>query len=169
MDRNGLTATSLSRLGLLTAVGIALHIAEGLLPAVGMIPGGKIGLANVVTVIVLFAWGGRAAFCVNIVRALVASLLTGGGMSMVYALAGAVCSCAVMILLSRLKHLSPIGVSVAGAATHNAAQVAVAAIILRTGALVPYLAILLAISCVSGIGVGIVASVSLNRIPFLTK
>ena len=97
MDRNGLTATSLSRLGLLTAVGIALHIAEGLLPAVGMIPGGKIGLANVVTVIVLFAWGGRAAFCVNIVRALVASLLTGGGMSMVYALAGAVCSCAVMI------------------------------------------------------------------------
>jgi heptaprenyl diphosphate synthase len=77
--------------GILTSLGLALHIIEGFIPNpfVGMVPGAKIGLANIIGLITLVLFGFKFALSVNLLRVLMAGMLTGAVTSMMYGLAGA--------------------------------------------------------------------------------
>ena len=74
-----------------------------------------------------------------------------------YSLGGGLLSFAVMVLLLRTKLFSRIGVSVAGAVAHNAGQLLVAALVLRSGALIAYAPALLISGAVTGGAIGLLS------------
>ena len=85
-------------LAMLTAVAMILSYVESLLPSVG-IPGVKMGLANIAVIFALFRFGWKEAAALSLVRVVLVSLLFGSVGAMLYSLAGAVLSLAVMALL----------------------------------------------------------------------
>ena len=82
-------------LAMLTAVAMILSYVESLLPSVG-IPGVKMGLANIAVIFALFRFGWKEAAALSLVRVVLVSLLFGSVGAMLYSLAGAVLSLAVM-------------------------------------------------------------------------
>lgn len=156
-----------------TLAGLAavLSVFENMLPILPAVPGGKLGIANSVTVIVLYIFGALPAMAVSIVRVMVSCMLYGGFSAFMYSFAGAVVSTAAMICARRFLNdkISPVGISVLGAACHNAAQVAVAWGIIRSGALVWYLACLLLIALISGTACGWISRECIYRIKGLIK
>ena len=122
----------LTRCAVLTALALALSVAEGLVPLTILIPlpGLRLGLANLVTVYALCRLSGREALLILLARCLLGSLLGGNLMALAFSLTGGLLALGVMALLLRLPALSLFGVSVAGAAAHNAGQILAAMAVL---------------------------------------
>lgn len=118
------------RIALLTAVASVLQVAESFLPH--PLPGVRLGLANMVTLVALVRIGPRAAMEISVLRTLISSFVLGTFMSPTFILSfcAALASAAAMSLFCRLcmsgrKPLfSLVGVSLVGALTHNLVQLA---------------------------------------------
>ena len=151
-------------LAMLTAVAMILSYVESLLPSAG-IPGVKMGLANIAVIFALFRFGWKEAAALSLVRVVLVSLLFGSVGAMLYSLAGAVLSLAVMALLRRTDRFSTVGVSVAGGVAHNAGQILMAMLILQTKQLFGYLPVLAASGIAGGVLTGLAAALLIRRIP----
>lgn len=151
-------------LAMLTAVAMILSYVESLLPSVG-IPGVKMGLANIAVIFALFRFGWKEAAALSLVRVVLVSLLFGSVGAMLYSLAGAVLSLAVMALLRRIDRFSTVGISVAGGVAHNAGQILMAMLILQTKQLLGYLPVLAVSGIVGGVLTGLAAALLIRRIP----
>ena len=68
----------ITELGLLLAVSLVLAYLESLLPVMVAVPGVKLGLANIVTMLVLYRNGGKQAFFFMTVRVVLAGFLFSG-------------------------------------------------------------------------------------------
>ena len=151
-------------LGVLTAAAIVIAILESFIPSVG-IPGVKLGLANIVILIILYELGIWEAAVVNLFRVLVISLVRGTFLSMGFlmSLTGAALSLGIMILFYLLiKKFSIIGVSVVGSLFHVAGQILIAMIFLGTAYIFLYLPIIAISAIITGVFVGIVAKLIIN-------
>ena len=155
-------------LAMLTAVAMILSYVESLLPSVG-IPGVKMGLANIAVIFALFRFGWKEAAALSLVRVVLVSLLFGSVGAMLYSLAGAVLSLAVMARLRRTDRFSTVGVSVAGGVAHNAGQILMAMLILQTRQLLGYLPVLAVAGIGGGILTGLAAALLIRRIPEYEK
>ena len=155
-------------LAMLTAVAMILSYVESLLPSVG-IPGVKMGLANIAVIFALFRFGWKEAAALSLVRVVLVSLLFGSVGAMLYSLAGAVLSLAVMALLRRTDRFSTLGVSVAGGVAHNAGQILMAMLFLQTRQLLGYLPVLAVAGIGGGILTGLAAALLIRRIPEYEK
>lgn len=147
-------------IALLTAATIVIGIIESFIPSVG-IPGIKLGLANIMILVTLYELGVIEAIFVNFARVLLVSLIRGTFLSMGFfmSLTGAFLSLGVMIIFYLLiKKFSIIGVSVIGALFHVLGQIIIAMIYLGTAYVLLYLPIIALVSIVTGIFVGITAS-----------
>ena len=151
-------------LAMLTAVAMILSYVESLLPSVG-IPGVKMGLANIAFIFALFRFGWKEAAALSLVRVVLVSLLFGSVGAMLYSLAGAVLSLAVMALLRRIDRFSTVGISVAGGVAHNAGQILMAMLILQTKQLLVYLPVLAVSGIAGGVLTGLAAALLIRRIP----
>ena len=141
-----------------------LSYVESLLPSVG-IPGVKMGLANIAVIFALFRFGWKEAAALSLVRVVLVSLLFGSVSAMLYSLAGAVLSLAVMALLRRIDRFSTVGISVAGGVAHNAGQILMAMLILQTKQLLGYLPVLAVSGIAGGVLTGLAAALLIRRIP----
>ncbi len=151
-------------LAMLTAVAMILSYVESLLPSVG-IPGVKMGLANIAVIFALFRFGWKEAAALSLVRVVLVSLLFGSVGAMLYSLAGAVLSLAVMALLRWIDRFSTVGISVAGGVAHNAGQILMAMLILQTKQLLGYLPVLAVSGIAGGVLTGLAAALLIRRIP----
>lgn len=151
-------------LAMLTAVAMILSYVESLLPSVG-IPGVKMGLANIAVIFALFRFGWKEAAALSLVRVVLVSLLFGSVGAMLYSLAGAVLSLAIMALLRRIDRFSTVGISVAGGVAHNAGQILMAMLILQTKQLLGYLPMLAVSGIAGGVLTGLAAALLIRRIP----
>ena len=151
-------------LAMLTAVAMILSYVESLLPSVG-IPGVKMGLANIAVIFALFRFGWKEAAALSLVRVVLVSLLFCSVGAMLYSLAGAVLSLAVMALLRRIDRFSTVGISVAGGVAHNAGQILMAMLILQTKQLLGYLPVLAVSGIAGGVLTGLAAALLIRRIP----
>ena len=151
-------------LAMLTAVAMILSYVESLLPSVG-IPGVKMGLANIAVIFALFRFGWKEAAALSLVRVVLVSLLFGSVGAMLYSLAGAVLSLAVMALLRRIDRFSTVGISGAGGVAHNAGQILMAMLILQTKQLLGYLPVLAVSGIAGGVLTGLAAALLIRRIP----
>ena len=108
----------------LTALAIGLHIIEAVIPS--PLPGVKPGIANIVTLFVLYQYGFATAAWVSLLRVFASSLLLGQFLSptFVLSLSGALLSLAALFLAQYLpkKHFSAITLSIFAAFAHIAGQ-----------------------------------------------
>lgn len=142
---------------MLVAMGTALYLVEGMLAIPLPIPGVKLGLANVATLLALHLFGLRGGLSVALMRVVLGSLLGGVFLSpgFMLALAGAVVSTLVMALLLRCTAcFSMIGISMAGAVGHNLGQLGAASLLMQSGAVVYYLPVLVLTGIPTGICTG---------------
>lgn len=153
-------------LSVLVALASALHYLELFLPNPFPVPGAKLGLANIISLVALAAFGLRDAMTVVLLRVFIGSLVGGTflGLGFLLSLSGAVFSTLMMSLLLRyVRSLSIIGVSVAGSAVHNLSQVTAAAAITGTPYLFYYLPFLFLAAVPTGFVTGIAAKTILDR------
>lgn len=148
--------------GLFAALAILMGYVEFMIPVPVPIPGVKLGLANVIVIIMLYFMDAKSAFFVSLIRVLLSGLLFAGFAGMLYSLAGALCSFAVMVLLQKTGKFSTIGVSVAGGIFHNVGQIVVASLVVQNVRMAYYLPFLLVSGVVTGIVIGIVAQTALR-------
>lgn len=134
------------------AMAIALGIAESFIP--NFVPGVKLGLANVVVLIMLYGFGVYEAAFVSILRVFVVALLRGNIFQMPFfmSLAGAIASLLVMFLARHLlKMLTIYGVSLLGSYFHCLAQCLVAVIFLENWAIMYYFPFMVLLGMATGI------------------
>lgn len=150
--------------GLFTALALIFSYVETLIPFNFGIPGIKLGLANLLIVIILYRSGWKEALLLSVVRIVLAGFFFGNLFSILYSLAGGIFSLAVMALLKRSGKFSVAGVSIAGGASHNIGQLAVAAIVVETYQVGYYLPALLAAGAAAGLVIGTISGEVLKRV-----
>ena len=146
-------------LSLYVAMALILSYIESLIPQPLPIPGAKIGLPNIITLVSLLTLGWPLTLLVVIARIFLSGFLFGGGFSIVYSLGGGLLSLLVMSLLLHFfkNRISIILISVFGAITHNLGQVIVAAIVVQTTSLLLYFLFLMLLAIPTGLFIGITA------------
>ena len=150
--------------GVFTALALIFSYVELLIPINFGIPGAKLGLANLVIVIVLYKTDWKEALLLSVVRIILAGFLFGNLFGILYSLAGGILSLAVMTLLKKTGAFSVIGVSMAGGVSHNVGQLIIAMLVVETYAVGYYLPVLLIRGLVTGTLVGIAGREMLKRI-----
>lgn len=145
-----------ANVALLVSIGIVLGILESTLPPLLPVPGARLGLANIASVTALMLFGPGAAFEVTVVRCLLTGLIRGSMIGLFLGLGAGIASVSAMIIAHRVggRHLSVIGVSIAGAAVHNATQIWLAQLLIQSFGLMYFLPYLLFISIPTGLFVG---------------
>ena len=151
-------------LGLLLAFALILSYIETIIPLQSGIPGIKLGLANLAVVLCLYLFGWKEAMLLTIVKALLGGFMFGSLSMILYSTAGALVSVLVMIILHRIRWFHIPVVSAAGGVAHNLGQLAVAFFVVETYGIVYYIPILMIAGLVTGILIGIVASLVLPYI-----
>lgn len=152
--------------GILIALAFILSWLETFLPnpLEGMVPGIKLGLANMIVIIALFRLGFPAATVISLLRVLLTAFTFGNLSMLFYSLAGAVLSLLSMKLLQHSDRFSATGISIAGGLSHNIGQITVAMLILGSN-LIYYLPYLIIGGCTSGFLIGLLTSLVLSRLP----
>lgn len=167
--RNSHNIRELVSLGLLIAIALVLSYFERFIPMNIGVPGVKLGLANVVTLLCLNLYKPARIYTLIVVRVLLASVFIGSMMSFWYSLAGGILSGTAMIISAGLlkERVSLIGVSVIGAIFHNVGQMIIVSLV--TGSFyvaLTYFPMLLVSGVVAGLFIGFVGQVTK---PYLVK
>ena len=142
----------ITQFGMLLSVALILSYLETLLPVIIAVPGIKIGLANIITMLILYNRKLRHTFFFMVVRVTLAGILFSGVSGILYSLAGGLCCITVMGVLKRFQCFSLLGVSMAGAIFHNVGQIIVALFVMENVHILFYLPML----CISGVISGLV-------------
>ena len=151
-------------LGIMPAVALILAYLEAILPPLwSAVPGVKMGLPNLVIIFVLYRFGFKEAVVVSAIRLFTVSLLLGNVMTLAYSAAGAVLSLVLMVILKKFDIFSAIGVSVAGAVSHNLGQILVAVFLFDTVQLGYYMIILAITGSIAGVFIGTGANLLIKR------
>lgn len=150
--------------GMMIALAAIFSYIESLFPISLGVPGIKLGLANIVTLFALYAFGLPAAACVSLLRVVLVSFMFGNPASALYSLAGAVASLLFMGLLKASGRFSILGVSMGGGVIHPAAQLLVAIAVSASPSLLAYLPALILAGLVAGALMGMVAWHTLVRL-----
>lgn len=134
------TATD-HRIAKLAALAIALHMVESVIPS--PLPGVKPGIANIVTLYVLYQYGFTTAVWVSVLRVFASSLLLGQFLSpaFVLSLGGALLSLGVLWLGTSLpkRYFGAVSLSILAALAHISGQLLIVRLWLIPHAGVAYL------------------------------
>ena len=156
--------------GLLASLMLVFGFIERQFPLPVPVPGIKLGLANSVLLYALYMLGIRQSIVLMLLKALMSWLIYMNMNAMFYSLAGGVLSLAAMILISRVRGVSIIGVSALGAVFFNIGQILVAVIMLNTPQLiVTYLPILMVSGVLTGILTGVIAQMVMKHLKHMKQ
>lgn len=164
----GKNLKEIMQMSMLISLGITLQIAESFIAVPFFLPGVKLGLANIVTIIALYVFGMKEALKIGFMRIFLASILRNGlGINFLFSLSGMIFSLLVSGALKKFGKMSVSGVSMAGANFHVTAQIITASFIYRTDLLyISYLPYMLLITLITGLITGYLADRVLKRINF---
>ena len=163
--KNALRIKKITFLALFASLALLLSYVEMLLPPIFTgVPGIKMGLPNIVIILILYRFGIKEAAIVSLVRLLIVSILFGNITMFWYSLAGSVLSLAVMGILKKLDILSTVGVSVAGAIMHNVGQMIVAMLLMQTSEIGYYMIVLSITGTIAGIFIGLCGALLHKRL-----
>ena len=155
--------------GLFTALAIILHLVENIIPMSALVPGAKIGLANIANLLGLVLFGFVSGLEILLLRVLMVALLAGSFLSINFylSLSGGLLAYLIMSFLYYYgkDRFSLLGISVAGAFFHNLAQLIIAYFIIKNTGIFYYLPYLMLLSVPSGISIGLVSYFALNYLP----
>ena len=152
-------------MGMFIAIAMVFSYLETLIPLNIAVPGVKLGLANLVTIVVMVKMDARSAWIVSLVRVLLSALLFGNLSVMIYSLAGAVLSLIVMTICMKLRFFGMTGTSILGAVSHNAGQVIMAALLMKSGNILIYIPILCISGTIAGVCIGLAGAALVKKLP----
>lgn len=149
----------------MSSLALIFSYVEAIIPFNAGIPGVKLGIANIVTVIALYKLSIKHAAIVSFIRIMVAGFLFSGLFGAIYSLAGAIVSLIGMIFLKKTGKFSIAGVSMAGGVLHNLGQLLVASFLIKDLRIFFYFPILLFSGLASGIAIGIAVTLIMRVLP----
>ena len=152
------TSREVARLALLAGTALALFVIESLVPR--PLPWMKLGLGNGAVLLALLLSGVGPAFIVAGIKIAVGGLVTGGlaGPAFVISAGAGVASLSIMSMARRAPPdlLSPVGVSILGAVTHQGVQLLLASVYIGHAGLLSLLPLFLLGGLLSGTLIGLV-------------
>lgn len=150
---------------MMTALALIFSYVETFIPinALIPIPGVKLGLANIVVLVALYTMKFGDALAIAVIRIFLSGLLFGNPLTIAYSFVGGMMSLFIMWFLKKTK-LSVIGVSMVGGICHNIGQLLVAVVLTSTVRLAYYLPVLLISGLITGLLMGIVAKIVIERL-----
>ncbi len=152
-------------MAMFVSVGLVLQYVESRI-IITPVPGGKLGLANIVSIINIFVLGGKNAILISVLRSFLGTIISSGVSALPYSLFGTFFSTVSMCLLKKyiFPKVSVVGMSVVGASVHNVVQIIVASVTFSSLYIFSYLPFLLIISLISGTVTGYGAHIFMERI-----
>ena len=154
-------------MGLFLALAMICSYIETLIPFSVGIPGIKLGLANIVVVLMLYSVGTKALL-VSLLRIVLVGILFGNAFSILYSLSGGILSLLVMFLMKKTDKFSCVSVSITGGISHNIGQIIVAAWIVNSYNVFFYVPVLLFAGLVTGLLIGVIAKEVIVRLKNIT-
>ena len=148
----------LALMALLTAIALTIFVVENQLPAPVPIPGVKLGLANIITLVTMLLLGKKEAGAVLLVRVLMGAMFAGSPSTLLFSAAGGALAWLVMCLTVGLfceKQLWIVS-ALAGLA-HNAGQLLTCALVVKTPGVFAYAPILAVSGVITGVFTGLAA------------
>ena len=146
----------LTVLALFTTLSLAIYAVESAIPPLVPIPGFKLGLANIISLILLRNTSAKDAFLVLIARILLSALLFGQALSLLYSLAGGILSLLIMALVTKLLHKKMFFLTGAlGGLAHNMGQLVITLIVTSTPGVAAYLPCLVLSGILTGLFTGL--------------
>lgn len=140
-----MTLKKLTTLALYTTLSLAVYAIESAIPPLIPLPGVKLGLANIITLILLRQGSAKGAFMVLIARLLLSALLFGQALSLLYSLVGGILSFIIMYITNRLlQNKFSFLTGALGGLFHNLGQLLTAFAVTATAGVFtysPYLAV----------------------------
>ena len=146
---------TLAQGAVLVALALALSYTERFIPLqlVIPLPGVKLGLANIATLVALYALGWQKTIPIVVVRCFLGALF-GGLTGILFSLTGGLISLGVMAVCKKAPLFSIYGVSILGAAAHNIGQILAAMALMGSVYVWAYLPYLLHIAIFTGTAAG---------------
>lgn len=156
----------ITQIAMMIALATIFHMIEQLIPLPTPIPGYRLGLSNIIGLIVLAKFGAQQMVFVNFMRVIFVGLLTGNIFSYVFwmSCAGVALSTLGAIILHKISGLSFIGVSVVASVLHCCGQILIAMVIYKQLLMASFLPFLLFTSIPTGILTGTISNMTLNRL-----
>ncbi len=152
---------------LLIALALALSYTERFIPLqlVIPLPGIKLGLANIVTLVALSLLGWKDTVWIVLLRCIMGAVFGGGISGLLFSLTGGLLSLCVMTLAGKTSCFSIYGISILGSAAHNIGQICAAMVLMQTVYIGAYLPYLLIVALFTGFATAAAASGVLKILP----
>lgn len=159
------TAKKLVLLALLVAMSLIMFLIESQFPPL-IVPGAKMGLSNLFSLLALLLYGPVEAFVVIVARTLLGALFSNP-FALVYSFTAGVTTILLSSLLYRLvfPRISILAISIAGGVVHNLVQLVVYLFLSKTALLVFYAPYLALAGVLSGTIVGLTLFLLIKKIP----
>lgn len=153
-------------LAFLLGLGVALHYLEGLIPF-DLIPGFRLGLSNIVSLFVLYYYGGPSFLFVTYCRVVLVGAISSGfaSPSFLMSLSGAVLSSLLSLLLYYTSLTSIYGTSILSSLFHVLGQLLAYALFFSTFSIFSYVLFLGPLSLVTGALIALLCSILIKRLP----
>ncbi len=157
-------------LALLLALSIALHYLEGLIPF-NLIPGFRLGLANIISLFALYYFGGISFVFINVARVLIVGMISTGFVSpsFLMSLFGMIISSVITLILYYFIKTSIYGTSIASSLFHVIGQLLAYSIYFDSFQIFYYIIYLGTFSLVSGFLIAFLCSILIKRLPKFYK
>lgn len=148
----------LTVLALYATLSLIIFTVESAIPPLVPVPGIKLGLANIITLILLRNATAKDALLVLVVRIFLASFFFGQAVSLLYSLMGGFLSLAAMALINKLlKRRFLFLTSTVGGLFHNLGQLLAAWLITKVPGVLAYLPFLIPGGIITGLFTGLCA------------
>jgi len=156
--------TKVAYFGVFVSLALIFSYVETLIPINLGIPGVKLGLANLITVIALYKMDVKGAFLISVSRIVLSGFIFGNLFAILYSLSGGILSLLLMFLLKKSDRFSVYGVSMAGGVFHNVGQLLMAMLVVESVSIGGYLPLLLIAGLLTGTLIGVVSNEMLKRL-----
>lgn len=160
-------AKQISLCAIMLALALALSYTERFIPLqlVVPLPGIKLGLANIVTLIALCLFKTRYACMLLLGRCFFGAVFGGGITGLAFSLCGGLLALGAMAEAGKTSLFSIYGVSIIGAAAHNIGQILAAMVLMDSVYIGAYLPYLLMVAIATGLLTGGVCAGILRVFP----
>lgn len=150
-------------LGLFLGLALVCSYLESLVPIGFGIPGIKLGLTNVVVILLMYCIGAKEALVISLLRIFLMGFLFNPA-SILFSLAGGLLSFILMYLMKRTNLFKCLSVSLVGGISHNIGQIIVASVIVENYNILFYIPVLLVAGIITGFLIGIVSQEIIIRL-----
>ncbi len=158
-------AKKIAVLAMLTGLSLIMFLIENLFPTI--LPGARMGLANIFSLVALIMYSPLEAFAVVVIRTFLGAVFAGNISMVLYSLTGGVVSMAVssVFLYTLYPAISIMSISIAAAVAHNITQNIVFVFVSGTALIFGYMPYLVLLGILSGAIVGGVTLLIFRGLP----